>query len=215
MTEAITTAIYGKRRYARARLKLTSLTLAFLTLATTPAVPSALIPRKSPEFTIHEPSGKQVLLSSFKGKVVMIEFLFLRSAKCLSLAQTMSKLSADLGGRGFQAVAVAFPAPGSDANGPLVGYTAENLKLTYPVGYANKVEVDQYLSREGTEILRIPQVVIIDRSGVIRAQSGGRNGDLRLEDEAYLRTMIDRLLKENPPAHPLSNPQQKSQKNPS
>jgi len=216
MTGARTTPIYRKRRYAAALQKLMSLTLVLLIMAATPAVPSASIPRKSPEFTIHEPSGKQVLLSTFKGKVVMIEFLFLRSAKCLDLARVMNKLSADLGGRGFQAVAVAFPAPGSDANGPLVGYTAENLKLTYPVGYANKGEVDQYLSREGTETLRIPQVVIIDRSGVIRAQSGGHNGDLRLEDEAYLRTLIDGLLKENPPAHPANNPQpQKSQKNPS
>jgi peroxiredoxin len=202
--------------------KLTSFILVVLMMAATsavPAAPSAAIPRKSPEFTIHDPSGKQVLLSTFKGKVVMIEFLFLRSAKCLNLAQTMNKLSADLGGRGFQPVLVAFPAPGSDATGPLVGLTAENLKLTYPVGYANKQEVDQYLSREGTETLRIPQVVIIDRFGTIRAQSGGRYGEMRLEDEAYLRTLLDGLLKENPPpaapapAKPPST--QKSSKNPS
>ena len=75
---------------------------------------------------------------------------------------------------------------------------------------------DQYLNRQGTETLRIPQVVIIDRSGVIRAQSGGRNGDLRLEDEAYLRTLLDGLLKENPgPAAPAKRADQKSQKNPS
>src|SRR5262249_39152636 len=126
MTVGSATAIDRTRRYTRAMLKLTSLALVLLVMAATPAVPSASVPRKSPEFTIHEPSGKQLLLSSFKGKVVMIEFFFLRSAKCLDVANTMNKLSAELGGRGFQAVAVAFPAPGSDASGPLVGYTAEN-----------------------------------------------------------------------------------------
>src|SRR5215472_69727 len=98
-------------RYTRATRKPTSLTLILLLIAVTVAAPSTVIPRSSPEFTIHEPSGKDVLLSSFKGKVVMIEFLFLRSEKCLNLAGTMNKLNSELGNRGFQPVAIAFPAP--------------------------------------------------------------------------------------------------------
>ena len=151
-------------------------------------------PRQSPEFTIIEPSGKQILLSSFKGKVVAIEFFFLRSPKCLNLANTMNKLNAELGPRGFQAVAIAFPAPGSDANGPLVSQVVDYLKLGYPVGYADKDRVDQYLERSATETLRIPQVVIIDREGMIRAQSGGRDGNEQLEQENYLRALIEDLL---------------------
>jgi peroxiredoxin len=165
-------------------------------MTATPAAPSASIPRKSPEFTIHEASGRDVLLSSFKGKVVMIEFLFLRSVKCVNLAATMNKLNAELGERGFQPIAVAFSAPQSDANGPLVGSMAENLKLTYPTGYSTKEDVDQFLSRGEKELLRIPQVIIIDRAGMIRAQTGGQDGNLKLEDQAYLRTLLDGLLKE-------------------
>jgi peroxiredoxin len=177
--------------------KTVALTLLVLSV-TASAVPSAPVPRTSPDFTINGPSGQQVLLSSFRGKVVMIEFLFLRSQKCLNLANTMNKLNAEFGSRGFQPVAIAFPVPQSDANGPLVGYMADNFKLTYPVGYTNKEEVDRYLSREQREMLRIPQVVIIDRAGTIRAQTGVDN--LNLENEAYLRTMIDGLLKEGVPA---------------
>ena len=174
----------------------TSLILVLLTVASAAAVSSASIPRKSPEFIITESSGKRVPLSSFKGKVVMIEFLFLKSPKCLSLATTMNKLGADLGARGFQPIAVALPAPGSGANGPLVGYLVDYFKLSYPVGYADKSEVDQYLSRAQSDVLRIPQVVIIDRAGIIRAQTGGRDGNTRLEDEDFLRKMLDSLLKE-------------------
>jgi Redoxin len=200
--------------------KFTSLTLILMmVMAATPAAPSDSIPRKSPEFTIHEPSGKDVLLSSFKGKVVMIEFLFLRSTECIEVAQIMNKLNAELGSRGFRAIAVAFPAPGmSDANGPLVGYTAENLKLTYTVGYASVAEVDQYLQPGGAHRLRIPQVVILDRTGMIRAQSPpGREGASQLENEASLRTLLDGLLKESPaPVAPAKQPStQKSGKNPS
>jgi len=184
--------------------KCTSLILLFLIVASTAAVSSTSVPRKSPEFIITESSGKRVPLSSFKGKVVMIEFLFLKSPKCLNLARTMNKLGVDLGARGFQPIAVAFPAPGSDATGPLVGYMADYFKLSYPVGYADKNEVDQYLSRAQSEVLRIPQVVIIDRAGMIRAQSGGRDGTTSLEDEDFLRNMLDSLLKEGVSAGPTS-----------
>jgi Redoxin len=173
----------------------TVLLLAFATFVL--GAPPAPIPRKSPEFTIIEPSGKQILLSSFKGKVVAIEFFFIRSPKCLNLATTMNKLNAEFGPRGFQAVAIAFPAPGSDANGPLVGQVMDYLKLGYPVGYANKDRVDQYLERDEMEILRIPQVVVIDREGIIRAQSGGRDGNEQLEQENYLRALIGDLLNSN------------------
>lgn len=166
--------------------------LAFTTF--TLAAPPSPVPRKSPEFTIIEPSGKQIQLSSLKGKVVAIEFFFIRSPKCLNLANTMNKLNAELGPRGFQAVAIAFPAPGSDANGPLVSQVVDYLKLGYPVGYADKDRVDQYLERSEMEMLRIPQVVIIDREGTIRAQSGGRDGNEQLEQENYLRALIEGLL---------------------
>jgi len=55
------------------------------------------------------------------------------------------------------------------------------------------------MGRNGNEILNIPQVVVIDRAGMIRATSGGRGGDPALEDENSLRNLIDSLLKEERP----------------
>jgi peroxiredoxin len=155
---------------------------------------TAPLPRKSPDFTIYEPSGKQTQLSSLRGKVVVIEFFFLRSPKCLDLVNTLNRLNAQLGSRGLQPLAIAFAAPGSDANGPLVTQMVDYFKITYPVGYTNKEKVDEYLGRSGEELLRIPQVVVIDRTGMIRAQSGGRNGNVQLENEDYLRTLLESLL---------------------
>jgi thiol-disulfide isomerase/thioredoxin len=166
------------------------------------AAPSTPAARRSPEFTINEPSGQTELLSGFKGKVVVIEFFFIKSAHCMRVAQTLNELQKELGPRGFQAVAIAFPAPGSDANGPLLTYVVDYFKLTYPVGYTDVGSVDRYLGREKNEILNIPQVVVIDRSGMIRAHSGGRPGDPTLENEGSLRTLLDGLLRETPPVNP-------------
>jgi len=169
--------------------------IALFTLAG-PTAAAPPVPRQSPDFIINEPSGKIAQLSSYRGKVVVIEFFFIRSPKCLTLAQTINKLHRELGPRGFQPVAIAF---GPDAGQPLVSQMVQYFKLTYPVGYASPDEVDKYLDRQGNEILNIPQVVAIDRAGVIRAQSGAKGSDPRLENEDALRTLIESLLKEGPP----------------
>jgi thiol-disulfide isomerase/thioredoxin len=187
--------------------------LAVLTVSSM-AAPPTRVPRKSPEFTVYEPSGKTTMLSSFKGKVVVIEFLFIKSPHCLRVAQTLNKLQKELGPRGFQPVAVAFPAPGSDANGQSVTSMVNYFKLTYPVGYTNPDNVDKYLGRAKEDVLNIPQLVVIDRAGMIRAQSGSRPGNPRLENEDSLRALLDELLNENPPkarpAKPLLRRRRKS-----
>ena len=179
--------------------KLTSLILVFLMMVSTPAAPSSPLPRKSPDFAIHQPSGKQILLSSLKGKVVVLEFLFIQSQHCMRVAKTLNSLNNELGPRGFQAVGIIFDPPNVRTSGEsVIQEVVDNLKLTYPLGYAAKTDVDTYLGRTETDVLNIPQVVVIDRAGMIRAQSGGKPGDPKLENEDSLRTLLDSLLKENP-----------------
>jgi peroxiredoxin len=151
--------------------------------------------RKSPDFTIVQPSGRELLLSNYRGKVVVVEFLFLNSPHCLRVAQTLNKLQNELGPLGFQSLAIAF---GPDANGLTVTRLVEYLNLSFPVGYSSAEEVDKYLERHGHEILNIPQVVVIDRSGNIRARSGGKGGDPKLENEGSLGALLKGLLKEGP-----------------
>jgi hypothetical protein len=79
-----------------------------------------------------------------------------------------------------------------------VGHVAERLQLTYPLGYANSESVDVYLGRQGTEKLKIPQLLVIDRKGIIRSATGTANPTL--EDETLLRVVLEPLLKEAPPS---------------
>jgi peroxiredoxin len=183
------------------RQKITSMFLGMVLVTSVFALPTVTAPRKSPEFTIADPSGKTMLLSGLKGKVVVMEFLFIKSEHCMRVATTLNKLNSELGPRGFQAVGIAFDPPNSPGNaGQLLPAVVDYFKLTYPLGYASKDDVDSYLGRSGNEILNIPQVVVIDRAGMIRATSGGRGGDPTLEDENSLRNLIEGLLKEGAPA---------------
>lgn len=166
-----------------------------LALGVLPLVATAPVPRKSPEFTIVEPSGRQTKLSSFKGKVVLIEFLLTNCPHCMRVSQMLATLYKELGPRGFQPIGIAF-----DVSITAAGVTsfAQRFGVTYLMGYTSSDKVDSYLGREPSDRLQVPQIVVIDRSGVIRAQSKPAS-ESNLEDENHLRNLVDSLLKEEVP----------------
>jgi cytochrome oxidase Cu insertion factor (SCO1/SenC/PrrC family) len=119
------------RNDAMNKLKAKCTLLALILTSSTFALPSVPALRKSPEFTINNPSGTTELLSSLKGKVVVLEFLFVRSQHCLRVAQTLNKLHAELGSRGFQPVGVVFDPPNGPGTGvQLLAKMVDYFKLT-------------------------------------------------------------------------------------
>ena len=162
-----------------------------------PALPAATLPRASPEFALTQPGGSTIPLSSLKGKVVVMEFLFARSLHCMRVAQVLNELQAELGPKGLQSVGVVFDPPNSATTGAQIAAMVNYFKLTYPMTYTSKESVDSYLGRAQGEVLNIPQIVVVDRKGTIRAASGGKGGDPKLEDQDALRALVEGLLKEN------------------
>lgn len=157
-----------------------------------PTVAAPPIPRDAPELTVTDLEGQKQNLSMFKGDVVVIEFLLVRCNGCLRMAQMMNKLHGEMAGRGFQPVGVAFD---DDLSAPVIRDLANLLRLNYPVGYTTSDDVDRYLARAAEERLQVPQFVVIDRAGMIRAQSRPI-GETDLTNENYLRTLIRQLLDE-------------------
>ena len=160
-----------------------------------PAVAAPPVLRDSPEFTIVDPSGHTTPLSSLKGQVVVIEFLLYRCPNCLRTAQTINKLHGEMADRGFRPVGIVFD---DGVTEPVVHDLALLLKLNYLVGYTTSDQVDRYLGRAGVVRFQVPQVVVIDRAGMIRAQSRP-SGEANLTDEAYLRNLVRELLDEGVP----------------
>jgi|HubBroStandDraft_6_1064221.scaffolds.fasta_scaffold896955_2 peroxiredoxin len=168
------------------RLFLAASLISFSVLAQPP------MPRKAPELTVVEPSGKQTLLSSYRGKVVLLAFIFTTCPHCQAECGVMDKLQADLGPKGFQPLAVAF----NDNAGMLVSGFVQNFHPTFPVGYAARQTVTDYLQLAdgpNAPIWNVPQMVLIDRKGMIVAQSGPK-GSEELQEENSLRKKITDLL---------------------
>ncbi|MEQ1946264.1 MAG: TlpA disulfide reductase family protein [Bryobacteraceae bacterium] len=179
-----------------------------LTISTFVAPASAMppVPRKSPEFTITDPAGKQILLSSFKGKVVVLPLMFTTCPHCQHEAQILTKLSKELG-PGVQMLGAAF----NDANGPMVTQFVKEFGVGFPVGYAGRDPVISYLGLSVMDRWVVPQIAIIDQKGNIVAQSLP-TGSPELQDEAYLRTFLQKLLKGGAPATTSAAPKKTAAK---
>jgi hypothetical protein len=106
-----------------------------------------------------------------------------------------SKLQADYGPRGFQAIGIGF----NDMSNMLVPDFIKDFKPTFPVGWANRDPVLAFLGISQEERFVVPQIVLIDRKGMIRAQSPPL-GDASLQDEKFMRAKIEELLNGTTPS---------------
>jgi len=152
------------------------------------------VPRPSAPLSFTEASGKKLDLSPYKGKVVLVQFLFTTCQHCQHAAEVYAKLQKELGSSGFQAVGVAFNDEVQGAPSVLNVF-AERLKLNFPIGRATRSAVLNYLGLSQIEMVRVPQIVIIDRKGIIRVQSSTQ-GSPELQDEARLRPILTGILQE-------------------
>ncbi len=152
---------------------------------------AATVPRPSSELVFNYPGGKQALLSQYKGKVVLLAVIYTTCPHCQATCQMLSKLNTELGPKGFQPLALAI----NDMSLMLVSDFARNFHVNFPVGASERPPALTYLQIDPANLWYVPQIVLIDRKGVIRAQSPPK-GDEKLQDENYLRTQIEALLQE-------------------
>jgi peroxiredoxin len=149
------------------------------------------VPRPAKEFICTDADGKKIALSSYKGKVVVVQFLITTCSHCQAFSQMLTKLHAEYGPKGFQAIGVAF----NEADAAMVKRYVEDHHVGIPVGFAPRDAVLGYLGVSVMDQrLTVPQVVVIDRSGQVRAQTEPE-GTRELMEEASLRGLIEQLLK--------------------
>ncbi len=149
--------------------------------------------RKAPEFEFVEGSGKKSLLSQYRGKVCVVEFMFTTCPHCQQTSVMYQRIYNDLKGKGFQMLAVAFNEPVSPM---MVNQFQGQFGVTFPVGIGQRETVMNFLGIPPMALdWVVPQIVVIDKKGMIRAQSE-RKGTAQLQEDPYMRNFIESLLKE-------------------
>ena len=154
---------------------------------------SPVLPRPAKELEVVEPGGKHDLLTSYRGKVVVVQFLYTTCPHCQKYSQLLTKIQADYGPKGFQALGAAF----NEADNAMVSnYILQN-KVGFPVGPVGRDTVLSFLNLSIIERFVVPQIVLIDKKGQIREQTEANpTAPMPLQDETHLRASIEKLLSE-------------------
>lgn len=174
------------------RIVLGSMLMLGLAVAPMLAQAPPTLPRQAPEFQINMPGGKQpLLLSNYRGKVVLIAFIWTTCIHCQHATGNFVKLNQDLGPSGLQIIEVAI----NDMASMLVPDFVRDFHVNFPVGYSDLYPALQWLQINPTFRWGVPQVAIIDRKGVIRYQTTSMSDD-KFQEESTLRAMLEPLLKE-------------------
>ncbi|HYZ85878.1 MAG TPA: TlpA disulfide reductase family protein [Bryobacteraceae bacterium] len=152
------------------------------------------VPRPAPPLQYELPNGSMESLSKYRGKVVCVQFLYTTCPHCQVASQLLSKLNTEYGPRGFQPIGVAF----NPMAKVVVADYVRDYKVNFPVGSTQREPAMQFLGYSPDERISVPQIVFIDRKGIIRQQSR-QNNDGETAAEPNLRQMIELLLKEPAP----------------
>ena len=162
---------------------------------------AANLPRLSPEYVIRLTTGKQLLLSQFRGKVVALMFISTTCPHCQRTCQLVDRLHKEYGPQRVQPFAVAF----NENAGMLVPDFIERFKIGYPVGYGTRESVAAYLDYPQSRTF-VPISSFIDGKGMIRAQHFGDDEKFYADQEKNFRGLIEGLLRQSakqPPARLL------------
>jgi len=160
----------------------------------------AAAPRKAPELAFTIPGEGEKLLSQYRGKVVVLEFILTTCPHCQAASHDLTKYQQELGKRGFQAIDLAINAldnmrKPSEAE-QMVTEFVSTYQVGFPVGYVPRPQMMSFLNVSPAERMVVPQVVLIDRKGFIHYQTSATSGpdwDSVAKTPA-LREHIDELL---------------------
>jgi peroxiredoxin len=145
--------------------------------------------------------GKQIDLAAYKGKVLAVEFLLTQCPACQRCARAVQNVYRDLGPRGFQAVGLAV----NPMANTLVPDFIQKQGITFPIGWCAEPEYREYLEMSVMTAPRFPQLVIVDKKGMVRGQYMGSDPFLSGSDEEKnVRELVSSLLAEGAPAKPAA-----------
>jgi len=147
--------------------------------------------RPSPPFSMLRVNAPPLRFSQYRGKVVAVAFIQTTCGHCQQLTTELNVIAREYAARGVQVLECAF----NDDSASAIPDFLERFRPPYPVGYSNASAVMAYLQYTiiDPRPLMVPQMVFIDRAGMIRAQFPGESEFFR-NAGANVRAQLDRML---------------------
>lgn len=141
---------------------------------TAPATKVPIGGGQAPAFTLQDIGGKQVSLSDFKGKVVILDFWATWCPPCRKEIPHFVELQDRYGAKGLVVIGVALD---DERTAGEVRAFSRRMGINYPILYGNREVMEAYGPIEA-----IPTTFVIDRDGRIRARFVGYQPGKVFED---------------------------------
>jgi len=110
---------------------------------------------------------------------------------CQKECEILTQLYQEMKPKGVQMLAIAF----NDNAAALVPAFVREHGVLFPVGYSKPEPVLGFLGFSVMERYNVPQMAVIDKKGMIRAQSGPL-GDPNLQSPVFLKDLLTKLAAE-------------------
>src|SRR5580704_305281 len=153
-----------------------------------------VVPRKAAEFVFQNVGGPQQLLSMYKGKTIVLAFMYTTCPHCQKTAVVLAKVQTEYAAKGVQVLGAVFE-QGAPSR---VQQFHQQLALNFPVGYSEPGPVLDFLQVPQDQPYFVPILVFIDKHGTIRSEYVGDETFLS-KQEVNIRAEIDKMLKMGAP----------------
>jgi thiol-disulfide isomerase/thioredoxin len=164
---------------------------------TAPGQTAAGPARKAPELAFTIPGQGEHLLSQYRGKVVVLDFILTTCPHCQAAAHALTGFQQKYGSQGFQALQVAINGTDEgrtpDQANDLVTAFARTYQANFPVGWVQRDSMPAFMGFSLVDRTVVPQVVVIDRKGFIHYQTPA-TGESDLRQPEVIQQHIEELL---------------------
>ena len=157
------------------------------------ADPKPVLPRKAENIGIQVGPEKYLWLTDYTGKTLIVACILTTCPHCQFTTGVLNHIAKDYAGKDVQILATAVE-PMSSLNIPDF---KKQFMPAFPIGYNDQNYVAKLLGLPPNQPMFFPQVVFIDRNGIVRAQFTG--GDAPMEkdiQEKSLRETLEKTIKE-------------------
>ncbi len=151
------------------------------------------MPRVAGDIGIQTGPGQYLWLSQYRGKTCVVAVIMTTCSHCQFTTGILNRIQNDYARKDVQVLASAIEAM-SSLNIPDF---QKKFQPAFPVGYNEESYVAKFLGRAPTEPMLAPQLVFIDRTGIVRVQYSGEDPAMKNEiQEKSLRDALEKTIKE-------------------
>lgn len=150
---------------------------------------AAKIPRRAPDFSMSTDNGSKVSLRQYRGKVILMAYILTTCSHCQATTGVFKQLQKELGPRGLQILECAVE---DDSQHHIADFQTR-FEPNFPLGWSDRPNVEPVLQPD-QNLHIMPQSVLIDRTGMIRAQFYGDGKLFEGDVRKNLTSLISRYL---------------------